>query len=189
LENLITIENIKKYFPVYGGVLKRKVADVKAVDGVSINIYKGECFGVVGESGCGKTTLGKTIIRLLNPNSGHIFFRTPKEIVDAIKYLEKNDPKSRALKNLLREYDIAYLRGKRLKKLRKYMQIVFQDPSTSLNPRMLVKDIVAEPLVAQGLARGKKAEDHIVKVLEMVGLSRTHLYRYPHEFSGGQRQR
>ena len=189
MENLITIENVKKYFPIYGGVLKKKLADVKAVDGVSLNILKGECFGVVGESGCGKTTLGKTIIRLLNPNSGHIFYGTPKEIVDAIKYLEKHDPKSKALKHLLREYDIAYLRGRRLKKLRRYMQIVFQDPSTSLDPRMLVKDIVAEPLVAQGLAKGKKAEDRVVEVLEMVGLSRTHLYRYPHEFSGGQRQR
>jgi len=189
LENLITIENLKKYFPIYGGVLKKKVAEVKAVDGVNLNIYKGECFGVVGESGCGKTTLGKTIIRLLSPNGGHIFYQTPREIVEAIKYLEKNDPKSKSLKYLLREYDIAYLRGRRLKKLRRFMQIVFQDPTTSLDPRMLVKDIVAEPLVAQGIAKGKEAEDRVVKVLEMVGLSRTHLYRYPHEFSGGQRQR
>lgn len=185
----MAIEHLKKYFPIYGGVLKRRIAEVKAVDGVNISIMKGECFGVVGESGCGKTTLGKTIIRLLTPNSGHIFYRIPREIIEAIKHLEKNDPKSKALKYLLREYDIAYLTGRRLKRLRRFMQIVFQDPSTSLDPRMLVRDIVAEPLVAQGLAKGKEVEDRVTKVLEMVGLSRTHLYRYPHEFSGGQRQR
>ncbi|MBS7615694.1 ABC transporter ATP-binding protein [Candidatus Bathyarchaeota archaeon] len=189
LENLIAIENLKKYFPIYGGVLKRKVAEVKAVDDVHLNIMRGECFGVVGESGCGKTTLGKTIIRLLNPNAGHIFYRVPKEIVEAIKYLERNDPKSKALKYLLKEYDIAYLTGRRLKKFRRYMQIVFQDPSTSLDPRMLVKDIVAEPLVSQGLAKGANVGKRVVEVLELVGLSRSHLYRYPHEFSGGQRQR
>ena len=189
MESLMTIENLKKYFPIYGGVLKRKVAEVKAVDSVNISINKGECFGVVGESGCGKTTLGKTIIRLLNPNAGHVYYKTPKEIVEAIKYLEKNNPKSKALKHLLREYDIAYVKGRNLKKLRRHMQIVFQDPSTSLDPRMLVKDIVAEPLVSQGLAKGGKVRDRVVQVLEMVGLSKTHLYRYPHEFSGGQRQR
>lgn len=189
LESLITVENLKKYFPIYGGVMKRKVAEVKAVDNVNINILKGECFGVVGESGCGKTTLGKTIIRLLSPNGGHIFYRTPKEIVEAIKYLERNDPKSKSLKYLLKEYDIAYLHGKRLKRMRRYMQIVFQDPTTSLDPRMLVKDIVAEPLVSQGLSRRVNVEKRVVEVLEMVGLSKSHLYRYPHEFSGGQRQR
>lgn len=185
----MTIENLRKYFPIFGGVFKRKVAEVKAVDGVDLNIFKGECLGVVGESGCGKTTLGKTIIRLLSPKEGHIFYRTPTEIVNAIRYLEANDPKSRALKILLRRYDLAYMSKSHLRKLRRYLQIVYQDPTTSLDPRMLVKDIVAEPLVAQGLARGSKILERVLVALEKVGLGEKHIYRYPHEFSGGQRQR
>jgi len=189
MEVLMSIENLKKYFPVLGGVFRRRIAEVKAVDSVTFNIFKGECLGIVGESGCGKTTLGKTIIRLLSPNGGHIFYKTPQELVEAIKYLEKHDPKSHALKHLLRKYDLAYMHSSHLRKFRKYMQIVYQDPTTSLDPRMLVKDIVAEPLVAQGLARGLEVEERVLTALEKVGLGEKHLYRYPHEFSGGQRQR
>lgn len=189
MENLMTVEHLKKYFPVLGGVLRKKVADVRAVDGVSFQIYAGECFGVVGESGCGKTTLGKTLIRLLNPDAGHIFYKIPQEVADAIKALEKDNPKSRSLKYLLREYDHAYISGSRLRKLRRHLQIVYQDPTTSLDPRMLVKDIVSEPVVSQGLIRGSGVIERVLETLQMVGMGEKHLYRYPHEFSGGQRQR
>jgi oligopeptide/dipeptide ABC transporter ATP-binding protein len=189
MEDLMTVEHLKKYFPVMGGVLRKKVADVRAVDDVSFQIYAGECFGVVGESGCGKTTLGKTLIRLLNPNSGHIFYKIPQEVADAIKTLEKDNPKSRSLKYLLKEYDHAYVSGSRLRKLRRHLQIVYQDPTTSLDPRMLVKDIVSEPVVAQGLIKGSGVIERVLETLQMVGMGEKHLYRYPHEFSGGQRQR
>jgi oligopeptide/dipeptide ABC transporter ATP-binding protein len=189
METLMSIEGLKKYFPVTGGVLRTKIADVKAVDGVTFDVYKGECFGVVGESGCGKTTLAKTIIRLLGPDAGHIFYKLPREVAEAIKVLEKDNPKSRSLKYLLREYDHAYVRGARLRKLRRHMQIVYQDPTTSLDPRMLVKDVVAEPLVSQGLLRGGGVMERVMETLQMVGMGEKHLYRYPHEFSGGQRQR
>lgn len=189
MKNLMTVEHLKKYFPVMGGVLRKKVADVRAVDDVSFQIYAGECFGVVGESGCGKTTLGKTLIRLLNPNAGHIFYKIPQEVADAIKALEKDNPKSRSLKYLLREYDHAYISGSRLRKLRRHLQIVYQDPTTSLDPRMLVKDIVSEPVVSQGLIRGSGVIERVLETLQMVGMGEKHLYRYPHEFSGGQRQR
>lgn len=181
--------NLKKYFPVTGGLLKRKIADVKAVDGVNIAIKKGECFGLVGESGCGKTTLGKTIIRLYNPTAGHIYFNVPEEIIEEIKALETKDPKNPKLRTLRREYDLAYFKREKLKMVRRKMQIVYQDPTTSLDPRMLVKDIVAEPLIAQGIAKGLEARKRVVEILEKVGLTERHLYRYPHEFSGGQRQR
>ncbi len=189
METLIEVEDLKKYYPILGGVFKRKVAEVKAVDKVSFSIFQGECFGVVGESGCGKTTLGKTIIRLLEPDGGHIFFNTPKEVVEEIRKLENSDRKSGRLRHLLREYDLAHVGGSKLKKARRSMQIVYQDPTTSLDPRMLVKGIVAEPIVAQGLAKGREVSKRVLEVLEKVGLGELHLFRYPHEFSGGQRQR
>ena len=189
MENLMTVESLKKYFPVMGGVLRKKVAEVKAVDKVTFNIYAGETFGIVGESGCGKTTLAKTLLRLLSPNGGHIFYKIPKDVAEAIKALERDNPKSKSLKYLLREYDHAYVSGSRLRKLRRHMQIVYQDPTTSLDPRMLVKDIVAEPLVSQGLQKRSGTMESVQETLEMVGMGEKHLYRYPHEFSGGQRQR
>src|SRR4030067_13719 len=189
MKNLMTVDHLKKYFPVMGGVLRKIVADVRAVDDVSFQIYAGECYGVVCESGRGETTLAKTLIRLLNPNAGHIFYKIPQEVADAIKALEKDNPKSRSLKHLLREYDHAYVSGSRLRKLRRHLQIVYQDPTTSLDPRMLVKEIVAEPIVSQGLIKGSGVIERVLETLEMVGMSEKHLYRYPHEFSGGQRQR
>jgi oligopeptide/dipeptide ABC transporter ATP-binding protein len=183
------VRKLKKYYPIRGGVFRRKVAEVKAVDNVSLSVHKGECFGLVGESGCGKTTLGKTILRLLKPDAGHIYFNTPPEVIEEIEALEEKDPKSRRLKAFREQYDIATYSEKELLALRRKMQIVYQDPTTSLDPRMLVKDIVAEPLVAQGLAKGEEAKKMVVEILRKVGLSERHLYRFPHEFSGGQRQR
>lgn len=186
---LIEIQELKKYFPILGGVLKRKVAEVKAVDGVNFSITRGECFGLVGESGCGKTTLGKTIIRLLKPNAGSIYFDVPSDVSKEISELEKNGSDSARLKNLKKQYDLAKFRGKKLKQMRRRMQIVYQDPTTSLNPRMLVKDIVGEPVRVQKLAKRREINEKVLEILGKVGLTDKHLYRYPHEFSGGQRQR
>jgi oligopeptide/dipeptide ABC transporter ATP-binding protein len=189
MAGLIEVRRLKKYFPVLGGVFKRKIAEVKAVDDVTLTIFKGECFGLVGESGCGKTTLAKTIIRLHDPTAGSIYFDTPEENLREIEELEKNDPDSVRLKELKRRFDIATYKGAMLHSLRKRMSIVYQDPTTSLDPRMLVKDIVAEPLIAQGIAKGQEARKRVIEMLYKVGLTEKHLYRYPHEFSGGQRQR
>jgi len=173
--SILEVRDLKKYFSIQGGILRRRVGDVRAVDGVNLSIAEEEIFGLVGESGCGKTTLGKTVIRLLKPTSGHIYFHTPHR-----------DDGSESEYGI---YDIAVLRGRYLRWLRRRMQIVYQDPSTSLNPRMLVKDIVGEPLLVHGLARGDELRERVVEALGRVGLTKDHLYRYPHEFSGGQRQR
>ena len=166
------------------------MGDIKAVDGVNLKIRKGECLGLVGESGCGKTTLGKTILRLLKPTKGHIYFDVSEEIKQKVEKLEESrDSNSQKLQELERAYDLSNFEGKRLKKLRRRMQIVFQDPSSSLNPRMLIKDIVGEPLGVHGLAKGLAKRERVINLLERVGLSKDHLFRYPHEFSGGQRQR
>ncbi len=185
---LIRTMNLKKYFPVLGGVLKRPVAWVKAVDGVTAWIKRGETFGLVGESGCGKTTFGKTLIRLLEPTSGHIFYDVSEEKIKEIVEL-KQEGSNPELKSLLKKHDLAKMKGKKLRTYRRKMQIVFQNPMTALNPRMMVKDIVAEPLRVQGIARGEEAIDKVLEALETVGLGKEHLRRYPHEFSGGQRQR
>lgn len=190
MSTLLETRRLKKYYPVLGGVLRRKVAEIKAVDEVNIRILKGECFGLVGESGCGKTTFGKTVIRLLDPTAGSIYLDAPRDIVEEIDKLENSDYRdSRRLKELRKKYDLATYRGSKLSGLRKKMQIVYQDPTSSLNPRMLVKNIISEPLIVQGLAKGQAARKKVLEMLYRVGLTERHLYRYPHEFSGGQRQR
>jgi len=162
-EPLISIRDLKVHFPHGGGLLfsrSRKV--VKAVDGVNLDIYRGETLGLVGESGCGKTTLGRAVLRLTEPTSGEILFRGQ---------------------------DLAQLSRKAMRQQRRQLQIIFQDPYASLNPRMTVGQIIGEPLETFRLARGDSRRRRVQELMEMVGLSSRFLKRYPHEFSGGQRQR
>lgn len=162
-ESLLRAENIVKRFPIHGGLFSKEIAAVKAVQNVSFDIKKGETLGLVGESGCGKSTLGRSLIRLIEPTSGKIFFK---------------------------DKDITHISGSDLRELRKKMQIIFQDPYASLNPRMTVGAILEEPLIIHNLFDSPKdRRDRITELINLVGLRPEHLSRYPHEFSGGQRQR
>lgn len=187
MKTILETRDLKKYFPIKGGIFRRKVDDVRAVDGVDMKIQQGECFGLVGESGCGKTTLGRTILRLTDPTDGHIFYDVPEEIKEEIEKLENSGNSSERLEELERKYCIAEFEGKQLKELRKKIQMIFQDPATSLNPRRLVKDTVGEPLAIHNYEGDNR--ERVSDLLKKVGLGEEHLYRYPHEFSGGQRQR
>jgi len=262
--NLIDVVHLKKYFPIRGGLLKRSVGAVKAVDDVTFYIKRGETMGLVGESGCGKTTVGRSIMMLTPPTSGYVFIETPKDIVrnfselvrlvnnteagdmtpevalqiaDRIgkmfgsdnceitegkkkhmcidaekirkattlappgKLLEGPEDDVRdlaedAIEEIIRRYCINFRRKSQVRKLRGRIQFVFQDPFSSLDPKMLIKDIVAEPMVAQNryAKSGKRLtkeglRNRTIELLERVGLNVEHMYRFPHEFSGGQRQR
>jgi oligopeptide/dipeptide ABC transporter ATP-binding protein len=188
-DTLMDIRQLVKYYPVTGGVFRHHIADVKAVDGVDLKIARGECLGLVGESGCGKTSLGKTILRLHDATSGRMYFDQPAEKVEEAEQLFSSSAPPAQKAALRREMDVMMMRGSRLRSLRQKMQIVFQDPSNSLNPRMLIRDIVAEPLEAQHLIKRRDVEGRVLELLEVVGMGKGHLKRYPHEFSGGQRQR
>jgi oligopeptide/dipeptide ABC transporter ATP-binding protein len=189
MSTMLELEDLKKYYALTGGLLRRQVGAVKAVDGISLSVRKGETFGLVGESGCGKTTLAKTTLRLLNPNSGNIFLDVPDDVTERIRTLQKEKKGGQELRRLRGQWDLAVFRGRKLRNVRRKMQMVYQDPTRSLNPRMLVKDILLEPLAVQNIARGTSALKIVSEILQRVGLTDRHLYRYPHEFSGGQRQR
>ena len=161
-EKLVEVENLVTYFPIFSGVLQKKTGEVKAVDDISFFIRKGETLGLVGESGCGKTTTGRSILKLEEPTSGSVIFDG---------------------KNLIE------MEGEELRRMRSQMQLIFQDPFASLDPRMNVGDIIGEPLEVHNLAKGKELRDKVNDLLEKVGLAPEMAERYPHEFSGGQRQR
>jgi len=166
-EALLEVIELKKYFPIQRGFLKRVAGHVKAVDGVSFHIMEGETLGLVGESGCGKTTTGRTILRAIQATDGEVWFRDP----------------------VLGRVNMVDLDAQQLKQVRRSIRMIFQDPYASLNPRMTLLDIVGAPLRAMGLAQGKEVEDQVAELLRVVGLSPEYMRRYPHAFSGGQRQR
>lgn len=159
---ILEVKDLKKYFPIRGGILSRIIGQVLAVDGVSFSIHGGETLGLVGESGCGKTTVGKTVLKLIKPTAGEI---------------------------RLKSKDITQLSGSELRSARREMQMIFQDPYSSLNPRMSAGEIVGEPLENYGIAKGREKKERAEALLNRVGFRREHIAKHPHEFSGGQRQR
>jgi oligopeptide transport system ATP-binding protein len=159
---LLRVRNLKKHFPITGGLLNRRLGAVKAVDGISFGIKPGETLGLVGESGCGKSTTGRAILQLQRPTSGQVFFE---------------------------DQELTQLSPGELRWLRPKMQMIFQDPYSSLNPRHSVGKIVGEPLVIHGIMKGKELEDRVAELLKLVGMNPAYMRRFPHEFSGGQRQR
>ena len=161
-DSLLRVDDLVMHFPIYRGVIQRQVGAVRAVDGVTFDVKRGETLGLVGESGCGKSTTGRTILQLYRPTSGSVHFDN---------------------------VDLVHLKGEELRKMRRKMQMIFQDPYASLNPRMTVADIVGEPLMVHSVATGKEIQERVQHLLELVNLNPSFAGRYPHEFSGGQRQR
>ncbi|HLR64837.1 MAG TPA: dipeptide ABC transporter ATP-binding protein [Pseudogracilibacillus sp.] len=159
---LLKVENLKKYFPITGGLFKRTVGYVKAVEDISLTVNKGETVGIVGESGCGKSTTGRMVAKVMDPTEGNIYFNNQ---------------------------NITNLKGRSLKEYHKNVQMIFQDPYASLNPRMTVENIIGEPLEVNKIAKGKELTNRVNNLLSIVGLQEEDRQRYPHEFSGGQRQR
>jgi oligopeptide/dipeptide ABC transporter ATP-binding protein len=164
---ILEVKNLKQHFPIYRGFLQRVVGYIKAVDGVNFFLRENEVLGLVGESGCGKTTVGRTILRLYDPTGGEIWYRPAKG----------------------GQVNIAQISQKEMKPLRREMRMIFQDPFSSLNPRLTVKDIIGEPLIIHHVASGKELEERVADLMKSVGLDPAYMRRYPHEFSGGQRQR
>jgi oligopeptide transport system ATP-binding protein len=160
---LVRVEGLKMYFPITQGVIfQRHIGDIKAVDGISFSIKHGETLGLVGESGCGKSTTGRAVLQLYRPTAGHVYFE---------------------------EQELTRLKGEQLRRMRRRMQMIFQDPYASLNPRMTVGNIVSEPLEVHNILNRQERQERVQELLEIVGLNPYFINRYPHEFSGGQRQR
>jgi oligopeptide/dipeptide ABC transporter ATP-binding protein len=166
-DTILEVNDLKQYFPIKGGLLQRTVGHIKAVDGVTFSVRRNEVLGLVGESGCGKTTVGRAILRLYAPTAGEVWYRT-----------ESGE-----------RIDVAKLSSKQVKPLRREMRMIFQDPFSSLNPRRTVKELIGEPLLIHNVAKGKAMEERVAELMTEVGLNPDYMERYPHEFSGGQRQR
>jgi oligopeptide transport system ATP-binding protein len=159
---ILKVDNLVMHFPIFRGVIQRQVGAVHAVDGISFNINRGETLGLVGESGCGKSTTGRTILQLYKPTAGHVYYN---------------------------DIDLTTLSKEEMRKKRRHMQMIFQDPYASLNPRMTINDIVGEPLTVHNIAKGAEVNERVAELLDLVRLNPAFASRYPHEFSGGQRQR
>ncbi len=204
---VLSAHNVRKYFPIRGGLFSTHIGDVRAVDGVSFDVSEAETVGLVGESGCGKTTMGRLLLRLVEPTSGHVFHRPPPEVITRLdeiyRQLEAGNSENLAVRaqspdaqarlkeldEIADQYSLYRMSGRRLRQLRGRLQIVFQDPFSSLSPRMLVRDIIAEPLeINHAGTRGERYR-RVQQLLREVGLNPEHEWRFPHEFSGGQRQR
>jgi len=204
---VIAARNVRKYFPIRGGLLSSHIGDVRAVDGVSFDVHEGETVGLVGESGCGKTTVGRLLLRLVDASSGHTFYRPPPEVMDRLdslysslepyahvaenggQYPPEATAALHALDEIARQYSLYRKNPHAMRELRGKLQIVFQDPFSSLSPRMLVRDIIAEPLEIHGAGTRPERRARVSELLRDVGLNPEHEWRFPHEFSGGQRQR
>ncbi|MCI4357925.1 MAG: ABC transporter ATP-binding protein [Thermoplasmata archaeon] len=204
---LLSVRNLRKYFPIRGGLFSQHIGDVRAVDGVSFDIHEAETVGLVGESGCGKTTVGRLILRLLDPTSGHTFYRPDGAVMGRLNALygtleslrggpDGEVPSSpealsalREIDTIARTYSLYRKSSGAMHKLRGKLQIVFQDPFSSLSPRMLVRDVVGEPLTIHHIGTRAQRYQRVAELMTAVGLNPDHLWRFPHEFSGGQRQR
>jgi oligopeptide/dipeptide ABC transporter ATP-binding protein len=203
---LISSYNLRKYFPIRGGLFSTRIGDVRAVDGVTLDVMESETLGLVGESGCGKTTVGRLMLRLIEPTSGHTYYHPSPETVTRLESLystlqsDASPPGNggatvegkaalKELDEIANQYSLYRMRKSKMKELRGKLQIVFQDPFSSLSPRMLVRDIIGEPLAIHHAGSRSERRQRVAELVQEVGLNPEHLWRFPHEFSGGQRQR